>query len=124
MPEQIIKINGAPIPAPAECSVQLSSLSGPGSGRTDDGVMHIDWIWRVIRKISVKLPPMNGDELGEVLAMVQGQEYDLTYLDPVKGITTTRCYTAESSADLRRGVLYGGLWVGASFNAIEMEGER
>lgn len=119
-----IKINGDPITSFQECTVQFDSLADGNSGRTDDGVMHINWIWRIIRKVNVKMPPMCQEEIGRVFALVQGQEYDLTYLDPIKGIHTIHCYTSNSSAQCLSGVLYNGLWVGAAFNAIELEGER
>lgn len=118
-----IKINGKPVTSFQSCTVQFDSLSDSNSGRTDDGVMHINWIWRVIRKVVVKLPPMSQDEIGAIFAMVQGQEYELTYLDPIKGIHTINCYTSNSSAECKSGVLYGGLWIGAAFNAIELAGE-
>lgn len=118
-----VKINGKAITSPQECTVQFDSLADENSGRTDDGVMHINWIWRNIRKVNIKLPPMSQDEIGKILASVQGKEYRLTYLDPIKGVHTIKCYTSNSSADCKSGVLYGGLWIGAAFNAIELRGE-
>lgn len=119
-----LEINGKPIVSFQECTVQFDSLADENSGRTEDGVMHINWIWRVIRKVNVKLPPLSQEEIGEIMGLVQGQEYDLTYLDPIKGIHTIHCYTSNSSVDCQSGVLYGGFWVGAAFNAIEIAGER
>lgn len=119
-----IKINGKPITSFQECTVQFDSLADGNSGRTDDGVMNINWIWRCIRKVNVKLPPMSQTEIGKILSLVQGKEYNLTYLDPIKGIHTIKCYTANSSAECKSGVQYGGLWIGAAFNAIELAGER
>lgn len=120
---KFLKINGEPVSSFQDYTVQFSSLADENSGRTEDGVMHINWIWRVIRKVNVKLPPMSQEEIGEIMKLVQGQEYDLTYLDPIKGVHTIHCYTSESSAGCESGVLYGGLWIGAAFNAIELAGE-
>ena len=119
-----LEINGEPIVSFQECTVQFDSLADSNSGRTEDGVMHINWVWRVIRKVNVKLPPLSQEEIQDIFSLVQGQEYDLTYLDPIKGIHTIHCYTSNSSAELASGVLYGGLWIGAAFNAIEIAGER
>ena len=94
------------------------------SGRTDDGVMPINWVWRKIRKVILTFPPLTSEELSELVGLVQGQEYDLTYPDPADGSLTIRCYTSNATSELKSGVLYGGLWVGVSFNAIEMEGVR
>lgn len=121
---QFFAINGRKMVSPQNVTVQFDSLADENSGRTDDGVMHINWIWRVIRKVNVKLPPMSQQEVSKVLALVQGKEYSLTYLDPIKGIHTIKCYTSNSSADCKSGVQYGGLWIGAEFNAIELAGER
>lgn len=120
----IFKINGKAMISPQECKVEYDSLADENSGRTMDGVMHINWIWRNIRKVNIKMPPLTTAELGQLLSQVQGQEYSLTYLDPIRGKHTIRAYTSKSSADVHSGVLYNGLWVGASFNAIELEGER
>ena len=38
--------------------VNYESLSGEDSGRTDDGVMRINWIFRRIRKVEIEMPPM------------------------------------------------------------------
>lgn len=120
----IFKINGEAMISPQECKVEYDSLADENSGRTMDGVMHINWIWRKIRKVNIKMPPITNAEWGEIVSQVQGQEYELTYLDPVDGVRTIRAYTSKSSSELHSGVLYGGLVVGAAFNAIEMEGER
>ena len=120
----IFKINGKAMVSPQSFTVQFDNLADANSGRTGDGVVHISWVWRNIRKVQITLPPLSQKEIGEVLSLVQGQEYDLTYLDPIHGIHTIHCYTSNSSAECKSGVQYGGLWVGAAFNAIELEGER
>lgn len=119
-------INGKQMISPAAggVKVQFDSMADENSGRTADGVMHINWIWRTIRKVNIKLPPLTREEVAAVLSQVQGQEYDLTYPDPIKGTHTIHCYTSNSSTDCQSGVLYNGLWINASFNAIELEGER
>lgn len=121
---QFFAINGRKMASPQNVTVQFDSLADENSGRTADGVMHINWIWRNIRKVTVELPPLSQSELGDIFSEVQGQEYDLTYLDPIKGRNTIHCYTSNSTADCKSGVLYGGLWIGASFDGIELEGER
>lgn len=117
-------INGQAIYSPQTCQVTYESLADENSGRTDDGVMHINWIWRKIRKVTMTFPPLTSTEIAELVNRIQGQEYELTYPDPADGTQTIHCYTSNSSADLKYGVLYGGLWVGFSFSAIEMAGVR
>lgn len=104
--------------------VNLESLAAEDSGRTDDGVMHINWVLQRIRKVQIQLPPCDASTASSLLALVQGQEYSLTYFDPLTGgQNTITAYTSNSSADCYSGVLYNGLWQGVSFNAIEVGGE-
>lgn len=119
-----LKIDGKFTYSFQDYTVQFDSLADENSGRTDDGVMKIKYIWSAIRKVNIKLPPMTQADISKILSQVQGQEYSLTYLDPIKGIYTSKFYTSASSADLYNGVLYDGLWRGAAFNAIELAGER
>lgn len=125
MTSKFFAIDGKRIVSPQACKVTIESLADSNSGRTDDGVMHINWIWREIRKVALTFPPLTTEEVSSLLSMVQGKEYDFTYPDPVDGAERTiHCYTSNHSADLKSGVLYGGLWMGVSFSAIEMEGVR
>lgn len=104
--------------------VGFESLTSENTGRTDDGVLHIDWVFRRIRKIEIEMPPLTSPEASNILSLVQGQEYSLTYFDPLDNIEKTiYVYTSNSSADLYSGMVLNGLWQGISFNAIELEGE-
>ena len=105
--------------------VNYESLSGEDSGRTDDGVMRINWIFRKIRKVEIEMPPMTSQELSKLLSRVQGQEYYLTYYDPLDNVERkAKVYTSNSKTDLYSGFIMNGLWQGVNFNAIELEGER
>ena len=105
--------------------VNYESLSGEDSGRTDDGVMRINWIFRKIRKVEIEMPPMTSQELSRLLSRVQGQEQYLTYYDPLDNVERkAKVYTSNSKTDLYSGIIMNGLWQGVSFNAIELEGER
>lgn len=119
------KINGQEFDAKS-IKVNYESLSSDDSGRTADGVMHIYWIYRKVRKIEIELrPTADRSSLARILALVQGQEYNLTYWDPLENAEKTiKAYTSNSSADMYNGVLYGGMWQGVSFNAIELAGEN
>ena len=100
------------------------SLATEDSGRTLDGYMHIYWVYRKIRKIEIVLPPCKQDVINNIVNLVQGQEYYLTYYDPAKrGVSTIKCYTSNSSADLYSGVVMNGLWQNFEFHAIELGGE-
>lgn len=105
--------------------VGFESLAGEDSGRTDDGVMRINWIFRRIRKIEIEMPPMTSAQVAELLRLVQGQEYNITYYDPLDNVERTiEVYTSNSKGDLYNGIVLNGLWQGVSFNAIELAGEK
>lgn len=105
--------------------VGFESLAGEDSGRTDDGVMRINWIFRRIRKIEIEMPPMTSAQVAELLRLVQGQEYSITYYDPLDNVERTiEVYTSNSKGDLYNGIVLNGLWQGVSFNAIELAGEK
>ena len=105
--------------------VDLESLASEDSGRTDDGIMHINWVLKKIRKVQIELPPSTADVFAPLLATVQGQTYSLTYFDPLANAEKTiTAYTSKGSSSLYSGVLYNGLWQGTQFNAIEVGGEN
>lgn len=105
--------------------VGFESLAGEDSGRTDDGVMRINWVFRKIRKVEIEMAPMTSAKVAELLGLVQGQEYELTYYDPLDNVERTiEVYTSNSKSDLYSGVVLNGLWQGVSFNAIELAGEK
>lgn len=105
--------------------VGFESLVGEDSGRTDDGVMRINWVFRRIRKVEIEMAPMTSIKVAELLGLVQGQEYELTYYDPLDNVERTiEVYTSNSKSDLYSGVVLNGLWQGVSFNAIELAGEK
>lgn len=108
-------------------SIQVSyeSLASDDSGRTEDGTMHINWVYRKLRKIEIELPPTSDrTQLALLLSLVQGKEYYITYWDPLTNAErTSHVYTSNSQTDMYNGVLYGGMWQGVKFNAIELAGE-
>ena len=105
--------------------VNYESLSGEDSGRTDDGVMRINWIFKKVRKVEIEMPPMKSPDLSKLLSLVQGQEYSLTYFDPLDNVEKTiQVYTSNSKTDLYSGMILKGLWQGVAFNAIELAGEN
>lgn len=71
------------------------------------------------------MPPCESSEVSRLLSLVQGQEYELEYFDPLaNSIKLIGAYTSNSSADMYSGIIRNGLWQGVSFNAIELAGEN
>ena len=102
---------------------ELQSLQSENSGRTEDGVMHIDWIYHKIRKFTITMPPSTQATVSALLNSIQG-EYTLTIYDPIAGESTYNCYTSNSSTDLYSGVVKNGLWQNITFSAIQKDGEK
>ena len=118
------KVNGTEYVAKS-IKVDLESLASEDSGRTDDGVMHINWVLKKIRKVFIEMPPSTTADIAPLLSAVQGQTYSLTYFDPLDNAEKTiTAYTSKGSSSLYSGVLYNGLWQGTQFNAIEVGGEN
>ena len=118
------KVNGTEYLAKS-IKVDLESLASEDSGRTDDGVMHINWILKKIRKVFIEMPPSITTDIAPLLSAGQGQTYSLTYFDPLDNAEKTiTAYTSKGSSSLYSGVLYNGLWQGTQFNAIEVGGEN
>lgn len=107
--------------------VNYESLVSDDSGRTADGTMSITWVYRSLPKIEIEMPPMSAVQVSNLLELVQGQVYNITYYDPITlGDRTVEVYTSSSSADVYNGLMNNltGLWQGVSFSAIGTKGER
>lgn len=103
--------------------VEIQSLQSENSGRTEDGVMHIDWIYHKVRKFTITLPPSTQSTVSRLLDAIQG-EYTLTIYDPIQGESSYNCYTSNSTMDLYSGVIKNGLWQNVTFSAIQKDGEK
>ena len=114
------KVNSSPLYIPsAGIQVEHTNLAGSSSGRTEDGVMHIDWIRRDIRKVSLRWSVLTASELDYVLGLMQGKEFTLTFKD--RGIVQTmNAYSSESSYTYYSAALGEDLYTDVSINAIEM----
>lgn len=107
-----------------QLDIEFESIAGEDSGRNDNGVMEISWVLNRIRKLKITMPPCSSSDVSELLSLVQGKEYDITYWDTLdNNEKTIHAYTSTSSASCYSGVLYNGLYQDLTFNAIELGGE-
>ena len=114
------KVNDSPLYIPsAGIQVEHSNLAGSSSGRTEDGIMHIDWIRRDIRKVHLRWSVLTAAELDYVLGLMQGKEFTLTFKDRGK-VHTMNAYSSESSYTYYSAALGTDLYTDISINAIEM----
>ena len=103
----------------AGIKVEHTNLAGSSSGRTEDGVMHIDWVRRDIRKVYLQWKVLTARELDYILGLMQGKEFTLTFKD--RGVVQTMsAYSSESSYIYYSAALGEDLYTDISINAIEM----
>ena len=99
--------------------VEHTNLAGSSSGRTEDGIMHIDWIRRDIRKVNLQWKVLTASELNYILGLMQGKEFTLTFKDRGK-VQTMSAYSSESSYTYYSAALGEDIYTDVSINAIEM----
>ena len=103
----------------AGIKVEHTNLAGSSSGRTEDGVMHIDWVRRDIRKVYLQWKVLTASELDYILGLMQGKEFTLTFKDRGK-VQTMSAYSSDSSYTYYSSALGEDLYTDISINAIEM----
>ena len=114
------KVNNSPLYVPsAGIQIDHTNLAGSSSGRTEDGIMHIDWVRRDIRKVNLRWKVLTASELDYVLSLMQGKEFVLTFMDRGK-VCTMDAYSAESSYTYYSAALGEDIYTDVSINAIEM----
>jgi hypothetical protein len=114
------KVNDKPLYVPsAGIQVSHTNLAGSSSGRTEDGIMHIDWIRRDIRKVHLQWKVLTASELEYVMGLMQGKEFTLTFRDRGR-VQTMKAYSSESSYNYYSAALGEDIYTDVSINAIEM----
>ena len=113
------KVGNSPLYVPsAGIQVEHTNLAGSSSGRTEDGVMHIDWIRRDIRKVHLRWKVLTASELSYILGLMQGKEFVLTFKDR-GAVQTMNAYSSESSYTYYSAALGEDIYTDVSINAIE-----
>jgi hypothetical protein len=114
------KVNSSPLYIPsAGIKVEHTNLAGSSSGRTEDGIMHIDWVRRDIRKVNLQWSVLTASELDYILGLMQGKEFTLTFKDRGR-VQTMSAYSSESSYTYYSAALGEDIYTDVSINAIEM----
>jgi hypothetical protein len=102
----------------AGIKVEHTNLAGSSSGRTEDGIMHIDWVRRDIRKVNLQWKVLTASELDYILGLMQGKEFTLTFKDRGR-VQTMSAYSSESSYTYYSAALGEDIYTDVSINAIE-----
>ena len=107
------------VPA-SPCKVEHSNVAGNSTGRDEEGVMHIDWARRDVRKVFLTYTAISASEVAYMENLMQGKEFTFTFRD--KGTTQTmNAYVGESSYEFYSyadGV--GEFYTNFSMNVIEL----
>lgn len=117
------KVDGTAIYEPAnDTQIDHESIQSSDTGRTEDGIMHIDWVRRNMVKVHMTWRYLTGQEVATLEKLLQGKEFTLSYYD--KGETkTATVYVSTLSYKKVTDALYsneGGLYSDISANAIEI----
>ena len=99
--------------------VEHTNLAGSSSGRTEDGIMHIDWVRRDIRKVNLQYKVLTATELKYILGLMQGKEFKFTFKDQGM-VHTMNAYSSESSYTYYSAALGEDIYTDVSINALEM----
>ena len=78
------------------CKVEHSNITGSSTGRSEDGVMRIDWVRRDVRKVYLKYNAITESELAYMMSKMQGKEFTFKFLDQ-GSVQTMNAYVGESS---------------------------
>lgn len=101
-------------------SVTHTNVAGPSSGRMEDGVMHINWVRRDVRKVGLQYKAMTGTELNTLMSMLQGQEFTFKFRDR-GAVQTMRAYAGESNYTYYSAALGDDdLYTDVTINVIEL----
>ena len=117
------KVGTTPIYEPSpKTSVLHTSISSADSGRTEDGVMHNTWVRSDIVKINMQWAALTGNEVQNLISLMQGQAFTLTYLE-FGTERTADVYVAEVNYTKEYDGLFdseGGLCTNITAAAVEM----
>lgn len=103
------------------CKVEHSNVVGSSSGRSEDGIMRIDWVRRDVRKVFLHYNAMSAHELSATLTLLQGKEFTFKYLD-MGSVVQMSAYCGECTYEFyTNSSLYGeAIYTNVEFHVIEL----
>lgn len=63
------------------CKIEHSNVTSPETGRDENGIMHIEWLRRDVRKVFLKYNAITETELQFLMSKMQGKEFTFTFPD-------------------------------------------
>lgn len=98
MSDFCLKVNGVDAPTPSEFNWSIQRVSSPDSGRTLDGLMHVEQVTQK-EKIGLKWLGSTPDVASTILQMFDPEYIQVTYLSPLtNSVVTKEFYTGDRSA--------------------------
>lgn len=115
----MIKVDGVAIKTPSTFSWGLQDVSSSDAGRTQDAVMHKNRIAQK-RKIDLVWAMPTPAEAHSILVAFNPEYVNVTYYDPLDGLTVTRnFYTGDKTAPVKIWTVGNKRYESLSFNIIE-----
>lgn len=114
-------VDVTPIYVPSSVVIENDNIVSSDSGRTESGLMYINWVRPTVRKIKLTFSDITGMEVAEMHNLMQGKEFRFTYYD--NGIQTISAYAGKDSytqSDLSKFAKEGGLYKDFTIDVIEM----
>lgn len=110
------------VPSYNNLKIDHESIQGADTGRTEDGIMHIDWVRRDVVKVYLYWGHLTGNEVAYLQGLLQGKEFTLKYVDS-GSVKTAYCYCSKVSftrVSSNQYSLEGGLCSDIEAHCIEM----
>lgn len=106
-------------PVPSEMSVTIQKLSRSDAGRSEDGVMHVNYVRRV-RSIQFSWKDLPPEDIAELCDAFDGADYfDVSYQDPKDGPVTRTFYSGDISTKVHSWTTRFKRYDGMTLNVIE-----
>lgn len=102
----------------AGIKVSHENIAGSSSGRTEDGIIHIDWVRRDVRKVELGWKAMTESELNYIIGLMQGKEYTFTFPDRGQ-VVTMEAYSSNCSYTVYSYAYGETIYTDVSINVIE-----
>ena len=102
------------------CKVEHSNITGSSTGRSEDGIMRIDWVRRDVRKVYLKYNAITKTELAYMMSKMQGKEFTFKFLDQ-GAVQTMNAYCGECNYQFyTNSTLYNeAIYTDVEFHVIE-----
>ena len=113
------KVDGTDCPTPSEFIWSRQQVSAADSGRTSDGLMHVN---RVAMKDKIQLSwnALKPDKAATILQLFENEYFNVTYRDPRTNTTVTKQFYRGDATANTYWWANDGLFEKISFNIIEV----